>query len=89
MERLNSLLLRLCTDEDIEHVRQWMTPAERAVLFALCSGIKVRPAHVAKTFGITHNQASRLIRKIEVFANGAKMEEPALTGSSPTRDRNL
>jgi hypothetical protein len=62
------LLLRLITEQDIEHVRQWMSPAERSVLFALRLGIKLGPAQVSKTFHINRYQAGRLIKKIEDFA---------------------
>jgi len=61
------MLLRLCTDEDIEHVRQWMSPAERAVLFALHLGIQMSERQVAKTFQINRYQAGRLIERMRAL----------------------
>jgi hypothetical protein len=63
MDPSDDLLLRLVTDEDIERVREWMTPAERAVSLALRAGVDLKPTQVARTFGITRYAAARLIAR--------------------------
>ena len=60
----DKILLRVATDEDIEIVRQWMGPPARAILLGLRLGIKINQAEVARTFGLSRHQVSRLIAEL-------------------------
>ena len=65
MDFSDEFLLRLMTEEDIEHARQLVTPVERSVMFALRAGADVKPAQIVETFGTDQDVAERLLKRLK------------------------
>jgi DNA-binding transcriptional regulator LsrR (DeoR family) len=55
---------RFFSDEDVERARRMIPQEERVAMFFIANGIELKPAALAREFGISRYKAERLIEKI-------------------------